>query len=194
MYLSRSLSVCLSRAFSLCPPSLARFVSPPIYLSLSQSPSVTLLLRLSFYFYLCRFIFISLTYSSSPPPCFVAHSPTQFFRRLACVCLFLSIPRSASCLLLMLFVCGSPSVYKTLTLLSAFSPPPLSLSICIPLSDSPSPLSLSVSPDIHVEIFSHVRYRFMTPVRSPWPLNLIPSTKPHCFFVCLGLSVVCNCG
>lgn len=184
MYLSRSLSVCLSRAFSLCPPSLARFVSPPIYLSLSQSPSVTLLLRLSFYFYLCRFIFISLTYSSSPPPCFVAHSPTQFFRRLACVCLFLSIPRSASCLLLML-----QDSYFAFCLFS----PPLSLSICIPLSDSPSPLSLCVSPDIHVEIFSHVRYRFMTPVRSPWPLNLIPSTKPHCFFVCLGLSVVCNC-
>lgn len=146
MYLSRSLSVCLSRAFSLCPPSLARFVSPPIYLSLSQSPSVTLLLRLSFYFYLCRFIFISLTYSSSPPPCFVAHSPTQFFRRLACVCLFLSIPRSASCLLLMLFVCGYPSVYKTLTLLSAFSPPPfvsLHLYPVVWLSISPLPLCLS---------------------------------------------------
>lgn len=189
------LSVCLSVSSFLTLPSfscslcLSAHISLTVTVSICDSlaPSIFLFLPLPVYLYLPLLI---------PPllyPCFVAHSPTQFFHRLACVCLFPSIPRSASCLLLMPFVCGSPSLYKTLTLLSAFPPPPLSPSICIPLSDSPSP-SPSVSPDIHVEIFSHVRYRFMTPVRSPWPLNLIPSTKPHCFFVCLDLSVVCNCG
>ena len=75
-----SLSVCLSVCLSLAltqpsfSPSLG--LSPPKYLSLSYPPSVTLLLRLSFYFSLCRFIFIS--YSPSPPLCFVAHSPTRF--------------------------------------------------------------------------------------------------------------------
>lgn len=145
MYLSLSLSVCLSvsgsLSHSLSSPSLSLLVSPPKYLSLSYSPSVTLLLRLSFYFSLCRFTFISLTYSFSPPLCFVAHSPTHFFYRLAFVCLFLCIPRSASCLPLMLFVCGSPSLYKTLTL------PPFLLSL---------PLSLPVCLQIFMQRFSHM--------------------------------------
>lgn len=169
MYLPRSLSVCLflARSFSLIPPSLPLLVSPPKYLSLSYSQSVTLLLLLSFYFSLRRFTFISLTYSFSPPLCFVAHSPTHFFYRLAFVCLFLCIPRSASL---------SPTDAVCLWL--SFS---LQDSYFASFSFVSPPLSPSVSPDIHVEIFSHVRYRFTTPARSPWPLNLIPSTKPHCF-------------
>lgn len=131
--ISRSLSVCLS------PPSLPRLVSPPKYLSLSYCLSVTLLLRLSFYFSLCRFIFISLTYSFFPPSCFVAHSPTQFLCHLTFV-YFFSIPRSASCLLLILFVCGSPSLYKTLTLLPFPLSLPLHPAVCLSVS-----LSLCVS-------------------------------------------------
>lgn len=123
--LTLRLSVCLSASVSLflAQPSVspAPGLSAPNSLSLSCSPSVTP--RLSFYFSLCRFAFISLTSSLSPPLCFVAHSPTHFFYRVAFVCVFLCIPRSASSLPPLLFVCGSPSLYKTLTL------PPLLLSL-----------------------------------------------------------------
>lgn len=120
-------------------------------------------------------VYLYLFYFPSPVLGFVAHSPTHF-SPLTFVCIFLSIPRPASCLPLMLLVCTSPPLYKALTL------PPFLLSLF---------LSPRESPDIHVEIFSHVRYRFTTPARSLWPLNLIPSTKPHCFLVCVWACLLC---
>lgn len=120
-------------------------------------------------------VYLYLSYFPSPVLGFVAHSPTHFFP-LAFVCIFLSVPQPASRLPLMLLVCTSPPLYKALTL------PPFLLSLF---------LSPRESPDIHVEIFSHVRYRFTTPARSLWPLNLIPSTKPHCFLVCVWACLLC---
>lgn len=142
-----------------------------LFLSLCQVP---LFLAFSLSLTRCLFTFISFT---SPPLCW-ALSPTlpHTFSPLTFVCIFLSIPRPASCLPLMLLVCTSPPLYKALTL------PPFLLSLF---------LSPRESPDIHVEIFSHVRYRFTTPARSLWPLNLIPSTKPHCFLVCVWACLLC---
>lgn len=169
MYLS---CFCLSVSVSLSEPSLG----------LSTKISHCHTLRLSFSFSLCQFclhlpylFLLSSTVLCRP----LSHS--LFLTVHAFAGLFLCMPRSASCLPLLLFVCGSLSLYKSLTL------PPFLL--CLSLSFSLSPC---VSPDIHVEIFSHVRYRFTTPARSLWPLNLIPSTKPHCF-LCIR-SVVCDCG
>lgn len=142
-------------------------------LSLSVSPPVSSLLSLSHPLPVYLYLF----YLPSPVLGFVAHSPTHFFPLLASVCIFFSVPRPASRLPLMLLVCTSPPpLYKALTL------PPFLLSLF---------LSPHESPDIHVEISSHVRYRSTTPARSLWPLNLIPSTKPHCFLVCVWACLLC---
>lgn len=109
---------------------------------------------------------------------------------LARVCIFPALFRSSRRVPVLLLLSVALLFCKTLTLLSAcFSF--VSVSSCIPLSVYPSPAP-SASPDIHREIFSHVGYRFMTPARSPWPLNLIPSTKPHCFFVCVRACLWCE--
>lgn len=154
------------------------------------APSLCLLLCLSVFLYYCQtlsvtlalcirphFTLLALCWLLSPGFPTILHEFVYFLlcsSRRVPVVLFLSVA---------LLFC------KTLTLLSAcFSF--VSVSSCIPLSVSPSPAP-SASPDIHGEIFSHVGYRFMTPARSPWPLNLIPSTKPHCFFVCVRACLLC---
>ena len=185
-----SLSVCLSVCLwlSLSPPSLPRSVS----LRPNISRCHTLRLWLSCSVYLSISPSAGLSLSLIPPLLRCALSPTLplAFSLPSCICLFRRCtslgflsPTDAVCPCL----CSFSTRLPLLCLLS------LCLLLCILLSVSLSP-SPPVSPDIHVEIFSHVRYRFTTPARSPWPLNLIPSTKPHCFFVCLGLSVVCDCG
>lgn len=131
---SRCLSVCLSVDLL---PSLSLSLRP--YISHCHILSVTLLLCLSFHFSLCWFIFISLTYSSSPPLCFVAHSPTRFSYRLAFACLFLSIPRSV---FRSLFVCASFALQDSYFAFCFFSFVPLSLYPAVCLSVS---LSLCVS-------------------------------------------------
>ena len=131
-------SVCLSVCLwlSLSPPSLPRSVSPPKYLSLSYPLSVTLLLRLSFYFSLCRFIFIS--YSPSPPLCFVAHSPTRFLSPV--LHLFISLLYLAR--LPVSYWCGL-SVPLLLLYKTPFTLPPFPLSlalypaVCLSVSLSP---------------------------------------------------------
>lgn len=181
-------SVCLSvsGSHSALLLSLARSLRPNI------SRCHTLRLWLSCSVYLSISLSAGLSLSLIPPLLRCALSPTLplAFSLPSCICLFRCCtslgflsPTDAVCLCL----CSFSTRLPLLCLLS------LCLLLCILLSVSLSP-SPPVSPDIHVELFSHVRYRFTTPARSPWPLNLIPSTKPHCFFVCLGLSVVCDCG
>lgn len=132
--------------------------------------SLSVLLFLSFSLTHCLFSFISFT------SCAGLCHPLSHTLFLAFDCIFLSIPRPDSCLPLMPLVCSSPPLFKALTL------PLFLLSLF---------LSPCESPDIHVEIFSHVRYRFTTPARSLWPLNLIPFTKPHCFSVCVWARLLC---
>lgn len=109
-------------------------------------------------------------------------------------CLFL-VPAPFSCptLFFVFFLLALVSLRLSLCFLLFFFFLPLCLCLCILLSFTPSPFPC-VSPDIHVEIFSHVRYRFMTPARSLWPLNLIQSTKPHCFCVCVCVCACLLCG
>lgn len=193
MYLSLflSVSVCLSVSCSLSALLLpALSLRPYIF----HCHSLHLWLSCSVYLSISPSAGLSISLLLIPPLLRCALSPTLPLRFSAVLHVFVYFllylarpPVSDWCCLSVALL---PSTRPSLCFLLLF---PLSLSHCIPLSVSPSP-SPSASPDIHVEIFSHVRYRFMTPARSLWPLNLIPSTKPHCFFVCLGLSVVCDCG
>lgn len=111
-----SLAPCLPVCLYICSPSLPRFVSPPIYLSLSYFSSVTLR----------RFIFTSLPYSFSPALCFVAHSLSP----PSCVCLFISFHTSLRFL-------SVPPLCRTLFSFSlSLSPDPavclsISLSLCV---------------------------------------------------------------
>lgn len=191
-----SLALCLSVCLELSLSALLLLLALSLRPYISHCHSLHLWLSCSVYLSISTSAGLSLSPLLIPPLLRRALSPTLplsfsvVLHVFVYFFLYLAQPPVSS------WCCLSVALLRSTRLLLCFLPflPPLSLSICIPLSDSPSPLSLCVSPDIHVEIFSHVRYRFMTPVRSPWPLNLIPSTKPHCFFVCLGLSVVCNCG
>lgn len=181
MYLSRSVCLSVSQP-SFSPPkylllsySLCLWLSCSVYLSVSPSAGLSLSLFLLSFAVLCRPLSYSLFFPS-------------------CICLF-SIPCSTSCLLRMhFFFFFTVALLHSIRLLLCFlSSLPLSCAVCLSVSLSHSP---SVSPDIHVEIFSHVRYRFTTPARSPWPLNLIPSTKPHCFlcvWACLLCVTMCVC-
>lgn len=187
MYLSLSLSVCLSVCFwlslSLSQLSfslslgLSTKISLTVILSVCDSlaPSIFLFLPLPVYLHLSYLFLLSSTVLCRP----LSHS--LFLP--SCICLFISLYTSLGFLSPTDAVC----LWLSLSLQDSYF---ASFSFVSPA------LSPCVSPDIHAEIFSHVRYRFTTPARSPWPLNLIPSTKPHCFvcvWACL-LSVVCDCG
>lgn len=181
--LALCLSVCfwLSLSLSLSQPSfspslgLSTKISLTVILSVCDSlaPSIFLFLPLPVYLHLSYLFLLSSTVLCRP----LSHS--LFLP--SCICLFISLYTSLGFLSPTDAVCLWLSFSLQDSYFASFSFVSPSLSPC-------------VSPDIHAEIFSHVRYRFTTPARSPWPLNLIPSTKPHCFCVCLGLSVVCDCG